>query len=671
MNDQKKTKRQLLEELMALRMRLVQLERASAGQEALDSLLKESEVRYRDVIETIPEPYAEVDLAGNVQFFNEAFLKDMGYSREQMQGLNYRTYMDRKNAGYAFTIYNHVFKTGTPIKSREMEWLTKSGEKRQSEVSISLIRDSKGEPSGFRSLYHDVTERRKMEEALKKSEALLRAVFDSVQDFIFIKDPNGRYILTNNFFLNKFKIDVTSDIGKTDRETNLLEYQEKPLTVVEETDRQVLHGETVEYVITHRIVGNEITLHVIKAPIRDENGLITGICGIGRDISERRILEEDLIRSRKLESVGTLAGGIAHDFNNLLAAIEGYIEMVKDDIPPENRAYNRLLAAERATMQAAELTGRLITFAGGGTPVKSLCDLGELVKDTVLRGIGTTPLKKKFFISPDLCSAEVDEGQMRQVLRSLSVNAVEAMPDGGTLTVRVNNVMVDSSNRLPIPKGPYVHIAIEDTGTGIAADDLPQIFDPYYSTKQRGPQKGMGLGLSVCYSVVNRHHGYINAESTEGQGSTFHVYLPAIADGTSAGTSMPQGIKKASPKKILIMDDEAMVRNMAKELLSLKGYYVETAADGLEAIGLYIKAKEAHEPFDAVILDLTIKGGMGGVTTMERLLAIDHEVKAIILSGYTDDPVIRNYDYYGFAGAVTKPFTSKVLQAALEKICTG
>jgi signal transduction histidine kinase/DNA-binding NarL/FixJ family response regulator len=466
------------------------------------------------------------------------------------------------------------------------------------------------------------------------------------------------------------QIDPSAFIGNTNAEISIIENKEITGAIIHETDDQVLHGETVEYEIEHRICGNWITFHIIKTPIRDRHGNITSICGICRDVTERRRMEEDLIRARKLESVGILAGGIAHDFNNLLAAIQGYVELANNTIPSENHAHNYLLAAERATMQAADLTKRLITFSRGGEPIRKPCDISALVKDTIQRIVVTIPVEKKYLIHEDVVPVMVDEGQMRQVIRNLVSNALDAMQGGGILTVMIHNVMIAHQDLLPIPEGPYVRISVGDTGIGISENDLPHIFDPYFSTKERGSQKGMGLGLAVCYSVVSQHNGYINVESKEGTGSVFHIYISAVHDHPPLKVAPCDEKQKERnrAKRILIMDDDAMVREMVCQLLKIKDYEVEKTSDGIEAIETYLKAREANSPFDLLLLDLTVKDGLGGVLTLKRLQEIDPRVKAIVFSGYADDPVIQNYQQYGFLGAIIKPFTAKVLHDAIKKI---
>ncbi|MEQ8152283.1 MAG: ATP-binding protein [Smithellaceae bacterium] len=384
------------------------------------------------------------------------------------------------------------------------------------------------------------------------------------------------------------------------------------------------------------------------------------------DITEKKRLENQLLQEKKMETIGTLAGGIAHDFNNLLAAVYGYIEMAKEDLPYGSRAYNYLLNAERSAQQAAELTKRLITFSKGGGPVKSLCDISGLLKDAVINEKTAKSVKKKFIVPDDLWLTEVDGGQIVQVIRNITVNAAEAMQEDGVLTVSAENVKVPFRNHLQLPEGLYIRITISDTGKGISAEDMTLIFDPYYSTKQRGAQKGMGLGLALCYSIISRHKGCITVESKPGRGSTFQIYLPAMTRDKAPGKATLQEIIPGLQKRIMVMDDEEAIRDMTGKLLESMGCQVTIVNDGVQAIDQYKKARAANQSYDLVILDLTIKGGMGGVQTMEELLKIDPQVKAIIFSGFNDDPVIENYSNYGFLAALTKPFTRKEIQAVLE-----
>jgi PAS domain S-box-containing protein len=428
-----------------------------------------------------------------------------------------------------------------------------------------------------------------------------------------------------------------------------------------------------DYDVEMRILWSDGTLRWVASKGR---GLYNGenkplrMIGVTRDITERRQLENDLTNARKLEAVGTLAGGIAHDFNNLLAVIQGQIDLVWMGVSPESRVSDALKAAGGVIQQATELTNRLITFARGGQPIRKLCDVREMIKDTVDRMVAGLPLDTTYFIDDDLRPVEVDERQLRQVIRNLVVNAIEAMPTGGSLRIGAKNVKVSGLDLLPVPEGDYIRICVADSGIGISERDLTHIFDPYFSTKQMGAQKGMGLGLSVCYSIVSSHQGCITVDSQKEEGSSFYVYLPLLIREVPAQLVTPkenQG-KSESSRKVLVMDDEAMVREVTRDLLAASGYDVETTADGLDAVNLYIRAKESSNPFAAVILDLSVKSGLGGLPTLKKLLEIDPQVKGIISSGHSDHPVIHNFRQYGFIGAVTKPFTREKLISIIEKL---
>jgi two-component system, cell cycle sensor histidine kinase and response regulator CckA len=521
--------------------------------------------------------------------------------------------------------------------------------------------------------YTDLQQRIKsLEEATGKIEEIESTLKNCEEKFAesFLKSPipmvitamkDGRYVEVNEAFAKAMGLKREELLGNTSTGAGYITGEQRKLFL----DEYSRKGSVENLELQVRVKGGELRHGLVnssKITIGCEDFFLTMVT----DITEHERLKEELLKARKLESVGTLAGGIAHDFNNLLAGIHGYIEMAKMDIPPGTRSHEYLLASLQSTRQAAELTKRLITFSKGGGPVKSSCDIGELVKDTVQRAMVTIPIEKKFIMSDDLWMAEVDEGQIRQVVRNIIANAIEAMPEGGLLTVSAENLTVSGQTHLPLSEGPYLLITIKDTGVGISAEDLPLIFDPYFSTKRRGPQKGMGLGLSVSHSILSKHAGCIIVESKPGEGSTFHVYLPAlIREKPSEKLSRPEKIQ-GTQKRILVMDDEEVIRDMIGQLLQSLGYEVTKAQDGLQAIDLYVKAREADQSYGLLILDLTIKRGMGGVQTMKRLREIDPQVKAIIFSGYTNDPVIENYNQYGFLGALTKPFKREELKTILE-----
>ncbi|MCX5810603.1 MAG: response regulator [Proteobacteria bacterium] len=370
------------------------------------------------------------------------------------------------------------------------------------------------------------------------------------------------------------------------------------------------------------------------------------------DITLRKQMEEELLRAQKLESVGILAGGIAHDFNNLMTVILGNVQLAMTRLPEDHTSYPLLRAALQSAEQTKDLTSRLITFSKGGFPVKQMSDVSEVLQEVVRKMVKR---RATFDIQKDLWSAEVDENQIRQVFYNLTMNAIEAMPEGGTLTIQAQNTKVQSSDGLPLKEGKYLRIIFADKGTGIAEENLVRIFDPYFTTKGMGNQKGMGLGLSVCYSVLKKHDGHITVISRPGEGTTVTLYLPALAE--KAQKVKAKQTEPSSPKRVLIMEDEIHVRAVERAFLEQLGYEVIEAGDGYETIDRYKEAMLLNNPFDLVILDLMVRQGLGGQLTMERLLKEYPSVRAIIASGYIDEPVIEHYKDYGFLGALKKPFS--------------
>lgn len=374
-----------------------------------------------------------------------------------------------------------------------------------------------------------------------------------------------------------------------------------------------------------------------------------------------RKMEAEVERAHRLESIGILAGGIAHDFNNLLTVISGGISLSKMHVPPSGKAYKWLGEAENACKQANEVTNRLIMFSEGGEPLKEEASLSEIINERVDALLSGSEIKPEISLPEDLYPVEIDRGQIVQAFSNLMINAREAMPEGGVLKVGAKNIHVSINDNIPLSEGNYVKITLSDTGKGIPKENISSIFDPYFTTKEMGSVKGTGLGLSVCYSIIKKHGVFIDVDSRVGTGTTFHIYLPAYEKQKDKRTA-------AAAKRILVMDDEAIVRKVASGILEESGFEVETARDGLEAVDSYMKAKESGRPFDAVLLDLSVAEGVGGEFAIRKLQAIDPSVKGIVMSGYAKDHVMTEYENYGFAAAIAKPFDFKRLKEVVEGV---
>jgi PAS domain S-box-containing protein len=401
------------------------------------------------------------------------------------------------------------------------------------------------------------------------------------------------------------------------------------------------------------------------APMHDMSGRAIGTVLVLRDITERSQLEVELLRASKMESIGVLAGGIAHDFNNLLAVVMGNLTLALLDerVPP--RAVKWLRDAERGTLRARELTQQLLTFARGGEPVRAAVSLAEVVKDAAEFGLHGAAASCEFEFAPDLKPADVDKGQIGQVVQNLVINAVQAMPNGGIIRITVSNEVLGAGTT-PLAPGDYVRLEISDSGPGIAPDHLARIFEPFFTTKEHGT----GLGLATVYSVIRKHNGHITVESTIGRGTTFRMWLPA-ARATPVDLSGQSAQVERLSGRVLFMDDEAPIRSMTKALLERLGLDATVACDGNEAVREYAVAHASGHPFHAVVMDLTVPGAMGGAEAMREILKIDPEARGIVSSGYSSDPVMSNFRAHGFRGMVPKPYRINDFARTLREVMEG
>ena len=371
-----------------------------------------------------------------------------------------------------------------------------------------------------------------------------------------------------------------------------------------------------------------------------------------------------VFRTQKLESLGVLAGGIAHDFNNMLTAIMGNISLAKLVGDSGAQAVKRLEAAENAALRAQELTRQLLTFARGGMPVKTAVKrLDELIRETAEFSLRGSSVGCAFDFAPGLWPVEIDAGQFSQVIQNLVVNAQEAMPAGGRIRIRADNQTIDARVQLPVAPGRYVHVRVADSGIGIATEHLEKIFDPYFTTKKRGS----GLGLAVSFSIIKQHDGHFTVESRIGLGTTFDIYIPAT-DKVVQNAPVALNRQHQGDGRILVMDDEEVVREWLGDALRQMGYTPEFAETGEQAIAAHAAAVDQQKPFKALIMDLTIAGGMGGKQALAQIRQREPAVVAIVASGYSNDPVMADFSRFGFSAALPKPFGLAALANVLQRL---
>ena len=385
---------------------------------------------------------------------------------------------------------------------------------------------------------------------------------------------------------------------------------------------------------------------------------------LNREVSERKRVEDELLKAQKLESLGVFAGGIAHDFNNILTAILGNLSFARMQLSPDNTIARRLEECEKATIRASDLTRQLLTFAKGGEPVKKLMDSTSLIREAASFVLHGSNVRSVIDLPSGLWCLEADGGQITQALSNLLINAAQSMSSGGEVIVEAANVRLEDDNPHLLAPGPYLRITVVDHGCGIPQENLVRIFDPYFTTKTQGS----GLGLASVYSIVKRHGGTVAVSSAVGTGSSFSIYLPAAPEKRLGKMEKGNVSSMGTGERILIMDDEDFIREIAAEILNFHGYVVESCRDGREAVERFRNAREENNSFAAVILDLTVPGGMGGKESACLLREIDPGVVLLVSSGYSNDPVLADHARYGFNGALCKPFHADALVGELGRL---
>ena len=511
---------------------------------------------------------------------------------------------------------------------------------------------------------------RKSEAALAEEKELLAVTLYSISDGVITTDTSGRARSLNKVAEELTGWPQAEALGKSLPEffCAVQEHTREPCANPAETPLGTganSNCESAAILIARN--GTERVVARSAAPIHGRDGGIIGVVVVFRDITAKQKSEAELLKESKLESVGLLAGGIAHDFNNILQGIIGNLSLARMNAHSTEKMLERLAGVEKSALRAKDLTQQLVMFARGGAPIRRQLRLAHVIKDATLFALHGASVHCEFSLAADAWPVEADEGQFRQVINNIVLNAVQAMPEGGKIEARSENVELTDGFLPPLKAGRYVKILIRDYGTGIRSEDLPRIYDPYFSTRKHA----RGLGLASAHAVIRKHEGQIHVESIVGRGSTFQIYLPASLQSLETAPSHDTDQKRFFGQgRVLVMDDEADILDLVGEMLKLMGYGVETARDGAEALQRYQAAQRDGSPFDVVIMDLTVPEGMGGKEAIRRLKELDPLVKAIVSSGYSYDPVMASFQEFGFSGVIPKPYVMEELGRVLQDVIT-
>ncbi len=573
-----------------------------------------------------------------------------------------RHYLELLPADWKGTIreaYESLFEEEERIVAVEAGMMRSDGSEVPVEVLGQLIQID-GVPV-IHALVRDITDRKRMDKELRDSEEQFRTLAEASLTGIFVFQ-DGKFRYANPALGRIFGYETSELIGRKGP-IDLIHPEDRE--AADAYGRQCLKGKEEEApVFTFRGVKRDG--HLIDCEVLQAGVLYRGrqaVIGTLLDVTRRKRMEEELLKTQKLESLGVLAGGIAHDFNNILTAISTNISMAKLYGDLEEDIFEMLGDAEKASVRAKNLTQQLLSFSRGGAPVRRTVSIVKTLQEHTEFALSGSNVKCEYSIAKDLRQVEADEGQIGQVIHNLVINAKQAMPEGGVIKVGAENVPADRLENMPFKPGNYLRISITDHGVGIPERHLQSIFDPFFTTKQMGS----GLGLTTSFTIVKNHDGHLHVDSEVGVGTTVQVYLPASSERTSSREET-RGRPLQGQGRVLLVDDEEIIRAAASEALTRLGYDVRLAADGAEGAGIYEQVMKEGHPFDVVLLDLTIPGGMGGKEAVRELLRIDPNAKVIASSGYSNDPVMADYRTHGFREVIAKPYRIDDLSEVLHKV---
>ena len=628
-----------------------------------ENALRQSKEQFRSLVENSPLAMALVDSEGVIEYINLKAIEIFGYLPQDIPNMDrwwVQAYPDKKYRDEVIAqwsgLVGEALVNKREIEQREYRVTCKNGSVKVVTIYGVWVGDK------VLAVFEDVTERKRNEKELLDKESKYRSLFESANDGIFILDETG-FIDCNKHGADMYGLTKEQLIGRSPVGLSPERQPDGRVSAVEivETISKVMNGEPQQ--LEWQSMRADGTLFDVEITLsRIDMGDRVCLQCIARDITERKLAEEQknklqfqLAQAQKLESIGILAGGIAHDFNNLLQGVFGYISMAALTYDQKEKCLSMLGEAEKALHMAVNLTNQLLTFSRGGKPVKQHIKPAPLIENSLRFALSGSNSNYKISVMEGLWDIDADGGQLTQVIHNIVLNATEAMAGGGTVNVSVSNVETSTKNSAGLPGGnKFVRIDIQDTGTGIPDQIISRIFDPYFTTKQMGS----GLGLATSYSIIKNHGGIIEVKSEVSKGTTFSIYLPAIEETAPIHRELlPEQHLSYRKCRVLLMDDDEIVRNVATAMIETLGHEIEYVSNGEAAIEAFKRAREIGNPFDLVILDLTVRGGMGGEDTLRILREIDPHIIAVVSSGYADSAAVARYKDYGFSAFLNKPYT--------------
>ena len=637
--------------------------------------LRISEAKYRAILDGIEEGYNEVDFTGKFTFVSDKLCKIVKLSSEELLYKDNREFNTPETAKKIFNIFNEVYRTEKSANLESFRFFTKEKDGIREidlELSASLMNDSHGTPVGFRGIVRDVSKRLKADKLLKESEEKYRSFLENFQGIAY----KGIIANWTPLFFHGTTEQIT---GYTEDEFNSgkpnwkdLIYPEDLINLPGLEELSMIPGYSIER--EYRIIRKDNQIRWVQDHIKnicDENGKPEFVQGTIYDITQSKQAEEQKVeleaqlqQAQKMEAIGILAGGIAHDFNNLLMSILGYNSLMKLKTDTSHPHYKHLVGIEKCVESSTKLTKQLLGFAREGKYEVKPTNLNKLVKDQN-RMFSRT--KKEITIhskyEENLYSAEVDIGQIEQVILNIYVNAWQAMPDGGELNIQTENVEIGDDYKQPfhVSPGKYVKLSVTDTGIGMNEETQKKIFDPFFTTREK--ERGTGMGLSSAYGIIKNHGGFITVYSEPNEGSTFNIYFPASVKKVKKHKKPEERLIRGSGT-ILVIDDEKIVLDVGKEMLKALGYDVLIAKDGNEGMKIY---KKYQEEIDMVILDMIMPGATGS-EVYDSLKEINHDIKVLLASGYSINRKANEILERGCNGFIQKPFNLERLSQEIRVI---